>query len=256
MEWASGELVSLLYYLLPGFFTAWVFHGLTAHRRAEPFERVVQALIFTAIITVPVFFIQWGLLFLGRHFFALGNWSKEGGFVASMFVAFFLGHLIAICANNNAYHQLLYQVPRKFFAGRRFLGVCSITKRTSFPSEWFSALNGEPRFVVLHLVDGRRIFGWPYEWPDHADAGHFVLMEAEWVLNENERAPLYNVERMIIPVSEVKFVDILKFNEEIQASADDEKIAEEKLIQYNRKLDDDTRLPEESLRLGASTNGK
>ena len=50
MDWASGDIVSVIYYLLPGFVAAWVFYGLTAHPKASPFERVVQALIFTVVV--------------------------------------------------------------------------------------------------------------------------------------------------------------------------------------------------------------
>ncbi len=48
MELASKELVGIISYLLPGFLAAWIFYGLTAHPKPQPFERVVQALIFTA----------------------------------------------------------------------------------------------------------------------------------------------------------------------------------------------------------------
>ena len=51
MESATKQdVVSLLYFLLPGFLAAWVSYGLTAHPKREAFERVIQALIFTVIV--------------------------------------------------------------------------------------------------------------------------------------------------------------------------------------------------------------
>jgi hypothetical protein len=50
MDTISPDILNLIYKLLPGFLSAWVFYGLTAHPKASPFERVVQALIFTVMI--------------------------------------------------------------------------------------------------------------------------------------------------------------------------------------------------------------
>ena len=40
MEFLTLEIVGLVYKLLPGFVAAWVYHGLTSHTKASPFERV------------------------------------------------------------------------------------------------------------------------------------------------------------------------------------------------------------------------
>ena len=46
----TDDLIRLFYDLLPGFLAAWVYYGLTAHPKPSPFERVIQALIFTVIV--------------------------------------------------------------------------------------------------------------------------------------------------------------------------------------------------------------
>jgi hypothetical protein len=40
-------------------------------------------------------------------------------------------------------------------------------------------------------------------------------MEAQWILNDDQIAPLYQVERFLIPASEVEMVEFLKYAEEI-----------------------------------------
>src|ERR1035437_8514257 len=87
MEWASKESLSLLYFLLPGLVAAWVFYGLTAHPKREAFERVVQALIFTVIIQAIVYIVKFGLLAIGDHFFAIGEWTTESALIWSVVVA-------------------------------------------------------------------------------------------------------------------------------------------------------------------------
>lgn len=50
LNWASSETVRVLAFLLPGFVAAAVFYSLTSHPRPSQFERVIQALVFTAIV--------------------------------------------------------------------------------------------------------------------------------------------------------------------------------------------------------------
>jgi len=49
MNWASSEAVAILAFLLPGFVAAAIFYSLTSYPRPGAFERIVSALIFTAI---------------------------------------------------------------------------------------------------------------------------------------------------------------------------------------------------------------
>ena len=62
MNWASSEIVGVLSFLLPGFVAAAIFYSLTSYPKPSPFDRVVQALIFTVIGKA----ITDGVLFFGR----------------------------------------------------------------------------------------------------------------------------------------------------------------------------------------------
>ena len=208
MEWITKEsTVALLSYLLPGFFAAWVFYGLTAHPKRDVFERTVQALIFVALIqmvVVPIHsFFQWW----GNHVFNLGDWTITTNLFWSLLAAAVLGILISYLANND--------LPHEWFRKRK------ITSKTSFPSEWYSAFTRDKRFMVLHLKDGRRLHAWSFEWPDQPDSGHFVLMEPSWLLSDGTAAKLHHVERMLLPVSDVGMIEMLKSGDEITASADE-----------------------------------
>lgn len=198
------DLIQLVFRLLPGFVAAWVFFGLTAHPRSTPFERVVQALIFTAIIQVIVLVIRWAALAVGSSV-TLGYWTSDVEMLWSVLLAFVIGVAFAWLANHGIVHRILRQF--------------GITRRTSFPGEWFSAFHRFPnRYVVLHLVDHRRLFGWPEEWPDHADAGHFALAEPAWLLDNNVEVPMHAVERFLVAARDVRFVEFIKFDNEINVS--------------------------------------
>jgi hypothetical protein len=199
----SSELVKVIYALLPGFITAWIFYGLTAHRRLSPFERTVQALIFTGIIQAIVLVIRGFLLFSGK-FYSFGEWTENLAFVIAIVLAIIIGIVFSLFANKDWFHK--------------FLRYVKITKRTSFPSEWFSAFNEDQREIVLHLKGDRRLRGWPREWPDHPDSGHFVIEEPEWLSDEGESVSLNMIKKMLISAKDVEMVEFMVDEAEIMSN--------------------------------------
>jgi hypothetical protein len=217
LEWKSDitGLMPLVQALLSGFIAAWIFHGLTAHPKETQFERSVHALIFTALVQIPVIAVQRACMTFG--WLAAGDWSKETDFLASMVSAVVVGLFVSVCANNDIPHRLL----RK----------CGITKRTSFPSVWYNFFNGDwPQWAVLHLkgkksedIPPRRLYGWIFEWPDHPDSGHFVVMRAEWLGENNESTPITGVDRILVAVTEVELVEFVSLVSETAESVVDSK---------------------------------
>jgi len=196
MDFPTSEIVGLVYKLLPGFVAAWIFHGLTAHPKPTPFERVVQALIFTAFTQAIVIPIGVVLIWFGGHLFTIGQWTESSALVVGVIVAIGLGFGFVTLANTNKLHDRLFK--------------WGITKRTAYPSEWYSSFHRNPRFVYLHLKNGRRIWGWPEEWPDQPANGHFVLQNPEWILDDNRRMPLLLTERFLIPAVDVSMIELEK----------------------------------------------
>lgn len=187
----SSQLISVLQYLLPGFVSAWIFYGLTAYPRPSPFERVIQALIFTFIIRGATEILERGLNL------------QSSNFISSLFLALFLGILLSCFANNDKFHWLLR--------------CLKITKETSYPSEWFSAFSDNITLVVLHLKDKRRIYGWPKEWPNDPRNGYFLLQYACWLEEENgenKEVPLDDSEGILIDSANVEMVEFFKNTEE------------------------------------------
>lgn len=186
--------VGVLTYLLPGLIAAATFYALTSHPKPSTFERIVQALIFTVLAQIlagqVLQLIQ--LLFSELSAPTLDNLRT----VLSVFVAVILAILATHISNNDIMHRVL-----------RRLGI---TKETSHPSEWYSAFaRKDPRYVVLHLNDRRRIYGWPEEWPSRSDQGHFRLAEPTWLDEENKPVES-GVSDMLIPAEYVHMVEFLQ----------------------------------------------
>ena len=91
---------------------------------------------------------------------------------------------------------------------------------------------------VLHLAEGRRLYGWPEEWPDHPDSGHFLIDQPEWLLDDGRRAPLYNVEKTLVPASDVEMVEFLKTEEEIGAEPQQVEDVKNTMLELQRKEND------------------
>jgi hypothetical protein len=197
------DALLLIYYLLPGFVTAWLLYGLTAYSKAGPFERIVEALIFTITIQAVVIGLR-ELLFLFGHWGSWGTWTDDCALVVSLGIALIFGLLLARFAHTNTIYRLLCR--------------CGVTRRTCYPSEWFSAFLRQPDWVVLHLKGQRRLYGWPQEWPDHPDMGQFIIDQPEWLLEDGTRAPVHEVRNILVPVSEVEMVEFMCNRAEIKAS--------------------------------------
>lgn len=190
----STDMIVVINYLLPGFITAWIFYGLTAHRKDSSFERVIQALIFTGFVQAIVYVIESGSLMIGSHFIVIGEWQQSISFVVSVLVAIFLGLIFSAFANTSYLHEHRWAQWIK-------------TKKTSHPSEWYSAFKREdPGYLKLVLKDKRILYGWNTEWPDHPDQGHFVIHNPEWVKDDGEREPISEASKIVMPVSNVDMV--------------------------------------------------
>ena len=197
MDLISKDIISLLIYLLPGFITAWIYYGLTAFPKPNQFERIVQALIFTIIIQSIVIALKYILIQVGENLFYIGTWNNDVKLILSTITALVLGLSISHISNNDQ----LYRILRKY----RF------TSLTSYPSEWYGVFALNKTYVVLHLEDGRRLYGWPIEWPSQPDSGHFSISQAEWLTDTNS-IKLDKVKTILIPANSVKFVEFMKLN--------------------------------------------
>ena len=194
-ETITKEAIGLIAYLLPGFVAAWIFYALTSHPKPSQFERTVQAIIFTFAIQVTLPAVRW-ILFLVGGFVALGKWDEEARQAVSLVLALFLGFVLAYYTNSDKLH--------------RFLRKLKITNRTSHPSEWYCVFSEKVTLVILHLIDGRRLYGWPKEWPIEPGKGQFYMMIPSWIDENDNLIDLPQLDGILISAKEVKWVEFLQ----------------------------------------------
>jgi Family of unknown function (DUF6338) len=222
--------------LLPGFVSAWVYFSLTAHKKPSSFERIIQAFIFTAFV-LPVRWAIMSLALLIGQYMAIGTWTKDTGLFWGVLIALVVGLIASWITNTSTLHKFLSSDKLKSLR---------VTKRTSYPSEWFSAFNYDKRYILLHLKDKRKLYGWPEEFPDHCDTGHFILRNAAWVWPDRKRVSLHNIERLVVPVEMVMLVEFQRWDNEVTAS-------KEELDEMNQQL---TKLEELWLKVEEKSDAK
>jgi hypothetical protein len=191
----SKDVLSLLTQLMPGFLTAWVVYGLTTYTKPAQFERVVQALIYSFMVNALVVVVEPILLFAGR-FVRLGTLDHSAELITSATIAIVLGVLLSFFMTNDAFFSLARRLH--------------LTTRTPYPSEWYGAFATKPRYVTLHLEGKRRILGYPIEWPTEPTSGHFRLINAAWLNDNNSEIPLDGNDSILISATQVEMVEFLK----------------------------------------------
>jgi hypothetical protein len=119
-------------------------------------------------------------------------WDKKSEALWSAVIAVLLGFVSCHVASSDKLHSLLRKLK--------------ITTQTSYPCEWYSAFSSRPRFVVLHLLDDKRLYGWPIEWPSAPTRGQFVIENPSWLDSEGEESQT-GAEVIVIDASNVQWVE-------------------------------------------------
>lgn len=195
MDLPTKDLVDLLTFLLPGFVAAAIVHNLTPTPRPSPFERVVQALIFTVILQAGTGSIEQIASTVGGRFSGLAAFIGEARPTISLAAAILFGLVLARVSNHDSVHSLLRRLR--------------ITHQTSYHSEWYGALSQNRGYAVLHLGGERRLYGWPEEWPNTPDRGHFVIAEPQWLDANGRVTEAVGVRRILVRATEVEMVELM-----------------------------------------------
>jgi hypothetical protein len=193
MEDLATKIIPLVQMLIPGFVTTIIFYWLSESPKPGQFERTVQALIGTGLISIIVLLLEELFIWVGQNYLVVGEWTKNSAIFWSIVCAVLLGFSLSFAANNDT----LYSFARR----------CGFTSRASY-SEWCLAFRKYPkRCLVLNLLDGRRICGYPRVWPTEPCKGHFLLEQAAWIVDgAYDETP---GEFFLISNADVHFIEIL-----------------------------------------------
>jgi hypothetical protein len=190
------EIVQILFFLLPGFLTAKMLEMWVITKPKDVFDRVVQAFVLTFVNLICFAFIRWlleklvGFQFDHDQFFAINN----------LLLMVFCAVRIAIILSFELNNELVLTKLRKW----------KITKKTYKPCTWVETFEHVERLVVVHLNDGRRIYGWPKFYSDDPAERAIFLEEASWLDDENNLINNPPISILLDGNSGIQFVEFLQ----------------------------------------------
>ena len=169
--------LELLVYVFAGLVATWVYYGLVPAAKPSPFNRLVDALVHTALIRLIMLGVALAIPPLAPVLESAGRSESLGGaFWGSLLIVAFsalYGLALAILTNKN--------IPHKWLIARGWTDQAALRSNLSHA---FSVR--QDSFIILNMRDGRRIFGWPLSWPDKTDDNYFLLSDYEWLPVQTE----------------------------------------------------------------------
>ena len=204
----SLEFLKIIFALLPGFISAEILFMLTPYVKPAPFERIIQALIMTALVKGGVEITYY---IAAKNDFII---PINADYILSILVAVFLGIVLSWCANNDFPNRFLrpsYQHKKwwqKWTIG--LISKLNITNSGLHPNEWFSFFREADGFAVFHLSGNRRLIGIIEQFPELSDKGHFIVINAGWIDDQDNIIPLENVKKVLLPAEDVSWVELIK----------------------------------------------
>ena len=211
------EWFKLVQYLFAGLVASWVFYGLTPYKEPQPFDRIVRALIYTAVIQLSAELIT---ATAGEGWWAESVKDAKGKEKLAatpalvLVLSLGLGFVLALAANNNWPHKWLALFPPKCKCVAWMWKITSQSTHGNNLSLVFETRRGE--FVVLVLKNGRRVYGLPELWPQHPDEDFFLLTNYKWLPGPDDDEELVEASNQKISAEgailiAAKEVDVVEF---------------------------------------------
>lgn len=195
------ETINILFFLIPGFISSFIIDSIIVRKESSTVKRIIESLIFTFIIYLITNAIS------GIELFASLS-SKDGQTVFSfsqnnkfLLTLSLTSLLLPIFIGTVLYHDY-------HMAILRFL---KITDKTSRDTTWQDVFVENKKFIVIHLKDERRIFGWPMYYSNVPENGIIYLYEPSWIDDENNYIEC-GTHGILIKSEEIQFIEFLNIN--------------------------------------------
>jgi len=190
------EIIPILIFLLPGFLTAKMLDLWVVTKPKDVFDRIVQAFVFT---------------FINLLCFALVRWSIECSFdfkfdrdqvFAPENLLLMMGCAVGIAV------ACSFEMNNEWLL--KWLRERKITKKTYKPSTWGETIEHVERYAVVHLNDGRRIYGWPKFYSDDPNERAIFLEKASWLDENNNLINDPPISILVDGNSGIQFIEFLQ----------------------------------------------
>lgn len=199
----TAETVSVLFLLMPGFIASRVLDTAITRKDQGAAGKIVEALIFSFLIyAISQFYFEWTPLVVSTNADAgiTYQFTQDYGLVAFVLVASIaIPAVVGACIHHDAHTAVL-----------RWLKV---TDKTSRSSVWQDVYISETRHVVVHLTEGRRIYGWPMYFSHDPTGSYIYLFQPAWLTKEGEYLET-ETHGILIKNDMIRYIEFMKKPEE------------------------------------------
>jgi hypothetical protein len=173
----SYDALNILIFLFPGLLAASTVRLLVYRKETGVFETIVTALLWSVAVYG---FCAW----IGQDVAMRLTETKQGdtvlrgiawnpGSIGTMLCVSLLSAL-GVCYILN--HDLIGAALRKL----------RVTTQSGRATIWLDVFAEYKRFVIVHLKDQRRVFGWVQHYSNSPDDGYIYLYEPKWITDDNK----------------------------------------------------------------------
>lgn len=205
----TAETLSILFLLMPGFLASRVLDIAITRKADSAAGRLIEALIFSFLIyAVAQFFFDWTPLVTADVANGQTNYKFTGN---HGLVAFVIAASVVVPAITGAF--IHHDWHTSFFRALR------ITDKTSRSSVWQDVYTSQKRHVVVHLRDGRRVYGWPMYVSHDPKDSYIYLFQPAWLTTDGTYIET-GTHGILICNDTIRMIEFMKrSNEELRKSA-------------------------------------
>jgi hypothetical protein len=182
--------------LLPGFLASTILNLILVRRPEDSLARLVEALVLSFII----YAVLYGLLKVNPWDLNDPSSINSRFILAAALLSVLLPLLMGILVTTDLHMKAL-----------RAIGV---TSKTARDTAWLDVFTDQKRYVIINLVEGRRIFGWPMYFSNTPEEGLIYLYDPAWIDTEGNYVPIGAHGLFIVDRGRIETIEFLKLTKE------------------------------------------
>lgn len=190
------EVFPVLLFFFPGFVSVAVVELLVVRKEKDAYSRTIEAFLFT-VLNLLMFLVARAAL---EQFSRVRLAHDDVLTIGNVFLVSFCSVCIGLACAYELTNEVVLAKLRQW----------NFSRKTAKASTWLETFVHAPKFVVIHLDDGRRIYGWPRFYSDNAEDRTVFLEEATWLDEENRIVNEEPISILLDKNSGIKFIEFLK----------------------------------------------
>lgn len=189
------EAINILIILLPGLLTSIIVNSLIVRRQASDLRLVIESLVYTFVITTSYALIKGDSpvnIQKDNLTVTYDGWS----FLILLGIAITLALIISASITHDWHMWLMRKI--------------NVSYNTARLSVWLDALYDHNSYVIVHFMNGSRLYGWPEYFSDSDQGTYLYLVDVRWIDPKTDEYREPEIDGILItPAMEIEYIYFL-----------------------------------------------